>query len=312
MPIIYNPHKKKGFFKIPSGATSPPYDASFSYAKSSYENNEADPIPTITGTSGGTFSAGSGLVFVDSGTNTGSSTGEIDLSATTINNYLINYSVGLASQKFALGVTQAFINDYSMEFNGVDEYLTMDSLSSILTNTDFTLSMWFKGGGQSTSADSSNILFSAHGASTANILRIGIAKTSGGIYFAATGSVGGVVGSVDYDDGNWYHLAITKPYVGGGAAGIVYINGSSIGSTEIYNIDFNSATHYSLAQEYDPTLVPGDYFTGNVDEVGIWNTALGATEITEIYNSGTPTALDTDSGNYTSSADLQAWYRMGD
>ena len=45
--------------------------------QSSYSPTDADPTPTITGLAGGTFSAGSGLVFVDSGSNTGSSTGEI-------------------------------------------------------------------------------------------------------------------------------------------------------------------------------------------------------------------------------------------
>ena len=39
---------------------------------------------------------------------------------------------------------------------------------------------------------------------------------------------------------------------------------------------------------------------------------MGATAVTELYNSCTPIALDTNKGNYTSSADLQAWYRMGD
>lgn len=180
---------------------------------------------------------------------------------------------------------------YSMEFDGVDDYIKVDGLSNVLTNQDFTLSLWFKGTGQTTTADSSNMLFSAHGSGTSNILRIGIAKSSGGIYFAATGSSGSVVGSADYDDSNWYHLVITKPYVSGGAAGTVYINGSSIGNTEVFNIDFSSAINYSIGQEYDPTLSPGDFFKGNIDEVAIWNKILNNDEIVALSTANAPANL---------------------
>jgi len=38
-------------------------DATFSYSANSYTPTDPDPTPTITGLTGGTFSAGSGLVF---------------------------------------------------------------------------------------------------------------------------------------------------------------------------------------------------------------------------------------------------------
>ena len=66
-------------------------DATFSYSASSFPQDGSNPTPTVTLT-GGTFSAGSGLVFVDSGSNTGSSTGQIDLSASTIASYTITYT----------------------------------------------------------------------------------------------------------------------------------------------------------------------------------------------------------------------------
>ena len=40
-------------------------NAAFAYSASSFEPTDADPTPTITGLTGGTFSAGIGLVFVD-------------------------------------------------------------------------------------------------------------------------------------------------------------------------------------------------------------------------------------------------------
>jgi len=310
MALIYNKNRKKGLFYIPAGAFGPSVSAAFGYSKSSFNQAEADPTPTITGTAGGSFNASAGLVFVDTGT-FNSSTGQIDLSASTIDSHIITYTVDGVQSGQTVGITAApYSSTRSFSFDGVNDYISVDGLSNVLINESFSLSLWFKGTGQHTTANSSNMLFSAHGSGTSNVLRIGIAKSSGGIFFAATGSSGGVVGSADYDDSNWYHLVITKPHVSGGAAGTVYINGSPIGSTETFNINFESATHYSIGQEYDPTLSPGDFFKGNIDELSIWNTILTSDAVTEIHNSGAPNSLT--SLTHASSSNLVAWYKMGE
>ena len=101
-------------------------NAAFAYSASSYTQADADPTPTITGLTGGTFSAGSGLVFVDSGTNTGSSTGEIDLSASTIASYTVTYSTSSSGSSvcpntstFSLAVTSPVDSDASAFFSRV-------------------------------------------------------------------------------------------------------------------------------------------------------------------------------------------------
>ncbi|NJX16166.1 T9SS type A sorting domain-containing protein [Tamlana crocina] len=59
-------------------------DASFSYGSSSYCQNASDPSPTITGTTGGTFSSTAGLSIASNGT--------IDVSASTPNTYTVTYT----------------------------------------------------------------------------------------------------------------------------------------------------------------------------------------------------------------------------
>jgi len=49
-----------------------------------------------------------------------------------------------------------------------------------------------------------------------------------------------------------------------------------------------------------------------MDEVAIWDVALDSDAVSAIYNSGTPIALDSDSGDYDNSGDLQGWWRMGE
>jgi len=58
-------------------------------------------------------------------------------------------------------------------------------------------------------------------------------------------------------------------------------------------------------------------FNGLIDEYAFWNTELSADAVTEIYNatnnnSGKALDLLTDSGNYSSSSNLQYWNRLGD
>ncbi|WP_339608276.1 Ig-like domain-containing protein [uncultured Roseivirga sp.] len=61
-------------------------DASFSYSSSSYCSNGADPSATITGDTGGTFTSS------PAGLSINSSTGRIDLSASTLGTYTVRYT----------------------------------------------------------------------------------------------------------------------------------------------------------------------------------------------------------------------------
>ena len=61
--------------------------ATFSFNESIYDTQDADPTPTITGLSGGTFSSSTGLVI-------NSVTGVIDTSASLVGNYVVTYAIG--------------------------------------------------------------------------------------------------------------------------------------------------------------------------------------------------------------------------
>ena len=83
-------------------------NAAFSYSASSYSQADTDPTPTITGLTGGTFSGTTGLVI-------NSTTGEIDLSASTIASHIVTYSTSLSGSSvcpntstFGLAVTAAY------------------------------------------------------------------------------------------------------------------------------------------------------------------------------------------------------------
>ena len=61
----------------------PTETAAFSYASSTYCETDSDPTPTVTGTTGGTFSALGGLSI--------NATRAIDLDASTMGTYAVKY-----------------------------------------------------------------------------------------------------------------------------------------------------------------------------------------------------------------------------
>jgi len=104
------------------GATCPTSDSvevyietapnpNFSYAQSTYCANETDPIPTISGLAGGTFSANAGLVI-------NPTTGEIDLSASTTGTYTVQYLVSntYCSSSSTFNLTINTIEDASFSY----------------------------------------------------------------------------------------------------------------------------------------------------------------------------------------------------
>ena len=56
----------------------------------------------------------------------------------------------------------------------------------------------------------------------------------------------------------------------------------------------------------------GNFYTGIIDEVAVWNEALTAAEITALYNSGSGLDAASNSGAYTSSSNLVGYYKMDD
>ena len=334
MPTLYNPFRKKGVFMIPAGGLGPSVSAAFSYAKSSYHQDETDPTPTITGTTGGTFSA------TPSGLSINASTGTIDLSASTIQPYTITYTVDGVSANFSLSVTASpyLDNTYSMQFDAASsQYVTAPiTLDAYQTATIRTFSFWVK----TSSTQNYLPLFSDIGPSGSlfrycnNFFFINTGSNANKLLWSLDSTVvyGGTVcqaittNTVNIDDGNWHHIVLYNPV--DSAA-----NRANISNTKIYvdGVSQDMTTQAGTAAIRGMAggqLVIGagnsgsfsgqKYFDGKIDEFAYWdNTELGSDEVQEIYNAtanNTGKALDlsTDYNNYTSSSNLQYWNRLGD
>jgi hypothetical protein len=108
--------------------------------------------------------------------------------------------------------------------------------------------------------------------------------------------------------GQWTHIACVytnqttmQVYADG------VLQSFSNGGNTLTGSVFNNSEYFKIGNlpGYTGNNQSGAAFDGNIDEVSVWDKALSAQEVFDLYNSGHPTDL-------TSMTDLRHWWRMGD
>tara|TARA_Y100000310_G_C20652708_1_gene800323 strand:+ start:500 stop:2116 length:1617 start_codon:yes stop_codon:yes gene_type:complete len=216
-----------------------------------------------------------------------------------------------------------FSNTYSMNFDGSNDIFSAGAFPSIDNVSKFSVSVWFK----PTNFDVHHRLWGKYGTTA---YWLGLDVTTGG---RISGIVvnGGLAIRQGTDDqvtaGQWNHIVMVFDGTQGTAADRVklYIDGDESDSYDYITGTFPTTTpltsnvvgvygdHLWIGSDGYYGLPPGQNIAlGNIDEVGVWDEALDADAITVLHNSGTPTDLSVNSGNYDNSGDLKGWWRMGD
>jgi len=164
------------------------------------------------------------------------------------------------------------VSNYSMEFDGMDDYIDVGSIN--LGNT-FTLSAWVKLNGF---ASTQNTVFGGGN----NIYAIYIPNSTT-IYFNF-GSGFALFTVPTILTSTWYNIIFTR----NGSNGEVFVNGISQGTTTAlgannFTVNFLGCEKQTIGTKY--------YFNGNIDNVSLYNSELSQSDITNIYNGGTPTTI---------------------
>lgn len=184
-----------------------------------------------------------------------------------------------------------YSNTLSSSLDGTDDYLEVPRDDG-LNNSTLSLSAWVK-------------------FDVVNVQQTIVAKRTSaiGVYFQLSLTSSGKIQfynqsfasdaralSVD----TWYHLAVV--HTGGtGGTTVIYIDGSGVSFNNNNTGDLNSTSTLAIGR-LNSTY--GQYMNGLIDEVGVWTTALSASNISTIYNSGVPGDISSLSPYY--------YYRMGD
>ena len=204
----------------------------------------------------------------------------------------------------------AFTNTYSLDFDGVDDYLTMGTPAAAIITGDVSISVWAK---IDSFVDNTSII-SMSGSSES--------EADNFLYRITTDAYGGNPGikvGHEYGSGSnefktfntnlslatWYNLLVVRDT--SAKTWKLYVDGSLFG-TDSYSNNATGGTSATLNIGVQGSY----YFDGNIDEVAIWDSVLTAAEATAIYNSAAPTNLTVDAGDYASSSDLIGYWRNGD
>ncbi|MFA6432514.1 MAG: LamG domain-containing protein [Candidatus Paceibacterota bacterium] len=177
-----------------------------------------------------------------------------------------------------------------LKFDGIgsNQYVTMGNSSILNTPSAVTLSAWVKSGFNFNSV--SSLMFAVISRMQSSNPFPGYELGIGGNYLSAGNkayfNAGGtfnpnvILGTTAVNDGKWHHLVGKYD----GTKSYIYVDGILQNSADKTN-NMNLATEFlDIGVGYDRGA--NSYFNGSIDDVRVYNRALSATEVAQLYNIG--------------------------
>jgi hypothetical protein len=178
-----------------------------------------------------------------------------------------------------------------LDFNGTTGAYVLGPSNYTGFNDNYTISVWVKSTDATTNDKKLVTTYNGFG-STSELFyfkKIGINQ---GIFFSSVGGSDNYIR--DITDGNWHHLVATRTI---GGVETVYADGVQIGQ--------NVTTTGTLTMGFGNTTLriggaDAGSMNGSLDEVRIYDRALSADEISQLYRLNAPTGVDTSLKGYWS------------
>jgi len=195
---------------------------------------------------------------------------------------------GINGTNGSTGATQNITGkfDKCFEFSGGNNE-QVDMGNTILSGTtDFTLSGWIN---SSITSSGTYVIFNSYlGSATAGI-QLYVNGSGNIIYWTSTGSITTST-ATSGSNNSWDHVVVTKE----GTSVKIYLNGAvDVSGTINHSI---TGGNFSIGGRSDGLYC----FKGKIDEASVWTRALSASEVSELYNSGTgKTLLEAKTATWT-------------
>jgi hypothetical protein len=203
--------------------------------------------------------------------------------------------------------TTAFVNTYSVSFDGTDDYVDFASDPGLNVKS---ISYWFN------QAASKNTMIVSGLGGAAYTTYGGFGTDTSGKVRWNDGFAGGTSAASVFSYNTWNHYAafhVPSGYTdsagtatGNGAGWAVYVNNTRVdiqaASGTYGTTSVDTTNKFKIGREGERA---GTYqFNGKVDEVALFTSSISASDVSDIYNSGVPTDI--------SSLSPAAYWRMGD
>ena len=202
----------------------------------------------------------------------------------------------------------------ALNFDGSSSYVDMTGSSGVADNlSNFSVSAWFK----TTAAPGGwgGVLVSKVGSGgiaggTGWVLGIGgpslvpYSGPTGSTFFETHGGAAAVYSTAALNDGNWHN--IVGVISGSGTTISLYIDGSTSG-TGLHSdasSNYSNSSNVRIGTDYD-----GEFFSGTIDDVRVYDRALSATEVAGLYQSGLA-KINVSQSPGTLSQGLVGWWTM--
>lgn len=187
-----------------------------------------------------------------------------------------------------VGIKEGAGNKTALEFNGTD-YVDVPNNAGLNFGTgSFTAEAWFK---TSTTGVLQTIVAKSDAATSFGAGYRLIVGTSNTIFYEVTGAAGGI-GNSCYNtcptvvtDGNWHHVALVVDRTTGTAC-TLYLDGNveSTASNASVTTSTDNVYNIGIGAAYSSSTTAGNYFTGQIDEVRVWNIARSSSQIKNNMN----------------------------
>ena len=188
--------------------------------------------------------------------------------------------------------TVAPYSKYALAFDGTNDYIDCGNDSSLKLASNFSISVWMKSSNQQSFAVAvgNNSVFSLQMSATLNKFRFNVYSSGWQEAYYSLNPI---------DDDKWHHVVATH-------------DGSTI-KVYVDNVKGTDASAGAIPSNTAPFLIgylPGNaglYFDGQISNVSYWNTALTQAQVTETYNEGLPSDLN----SHSAYSNLVSWWQLG-
>ena len=173
----------------------------------------------------------------------------------------------------------AGIINNSFDFNGTTDYVDLGT-NDFVGSGNYAISFWYK-------TTNTGVMIIQEAYSAGGIIfainRNIITESSGWITYIGSGnSTEGVAVNIGADvyDGAWHHIVFVRD---GDTSGKVYFDGVNVKNASVGTGSHVKAVDFILGANTNHNSL---WFDGNLDEIGIWNRSLSASEVSDLYNGG--------------------------